>query len=1010
MAGRLAQSFTDFIIAFRYPIIAFNIALVVLATAGMPPKFSTDYRMFFSEGNELLANFEQLESTYTKNDNIHYLFEAKSGNVFDPDILKAVGTFTEQGWKLPYAIRVDSITNFQNTIVRGDDVEVEDLIPNPDNVTPAQAQNAETLLFEGWGEPRLINRLISDRKHVTGVNITLQLPDPAPKPGQKVLLTPAEEQARAPADLPARNNIAVVLTKAEIAARDEHFRAAGGIATTNARELLEKLRVYPLNDVDCSAALPLAQALLGGANTQVNTPANTSITCDTALATARLLLRATTPSLSVNTPYGSAGGELNCHTIQTYTDTLHQQSQDQGSTSNQAPATLLNTLSCDEQTLATAEQLLAVYGPTYQDVINFRLVGITPFNQSFTEASQKDMGNLFPLAFLLMFVLLLVLLRNVFATILTFVVIGFSISFGLGGAAWIGIPLSPPASASIMIILTLAIAHCVHLFIAILYGMRRGEVLRQAVRESLRINAFPILLTSITTLIGFLCLNTSDAPPFADLGNIVAIGIVGSLFFSLTLLPAMVLVGGEISDFIWKHLSRLPSALRWIPWVLFRSGLIFVLPLPIGHLQATDFGRQSTTDPRQRTADIMDRFANFVVARKRALLIIMLLIILPLLALVPSNTLDDVFMKYFAKSMQIRQDAEFVLDNYTGFDGIVYSLEAGDDEYAITNPEFLQKVEAFAEFWRTRKDAQGNLDTVYVTAFTDTMKKLNQDFVGYGDPNDYRLPESKEIATGLLTLYQMSLPAGLDLNNELNQNQSSIRFTVIFQRVTSSEIADRAEIGAQWLRANWPTQAQLANVQQLNSDAQTAALDALIPPPNGTSMMFADISARNIRSMVWGSVGALVLISIILMFALRSLKLGLISLIPNLVPAGMGFGIWALTGQHVTVALSVVLGMTLGIVVDDTVHFLNAYLRAKREQGKNSDDAIRYAFSHVGKALWVTSLVLIVGFGVLTFSAFSPNADMGLLTAITIGMALVADFLLLPPLLMLIDRKRQPAT
>jgi len=168
--------------------------------------------------------------------------------------------------------------------------------------------------------------------------------------------------------------------------------------------------------------------------------------------------------------------------------------------------------------------------------------------------------------------------------------------------------------------------------------------------------------------------------------------------------------------------------------------------------------------------------------------------------------------------------------------------------------------------------------------------------------------------------------------------------------------------------------------------------------------MFAHIGTRNIRSMLTGTTVALVVISFILIIALRSVKIGLVSLIPNLVPAAMGFGLWGLLVGEVGLALSVVTGMTLGIVVDDTVHFLSKYLRARREQHLNSHDAVRYAFSTVGMALWVTSLVLVAGFLVLTQSAFKLNSDMGLLTAITIAFALAADFLFLPPLLMKVDK------
>ena len=141
-----------------------------------------------------------------------------------------------------------------------------------------------------------------------------------------------------------------------------------------------------------------------------------------------------------------------------------------------------------------------------------------------------------------------------------------------------------------------------------------------------------------------------------------------------------------------------------------------------------------------------------------------------------------------------------------------------------------------------------------------------------------------------------------------------------------------------------------------------------------------------------------------MVFALRSAKIGLISLIPNLAPAAMGFGLWGIFVGEVGLVLSVVVSLTLGIVIDDSVHFLSKYLRARREQGLNSEDAVRYAFKTVGRALVVTSIILVVGFLILSTSLFELNAGMGLLTALIIGLALFTDFLYLPPLLMQVDR------
>ena len=172
-------------------------------------------------------------------------------------------------------------------------------------------------------------------------------------------------------------------------------------------------------------------------------------------------------------------------------------------------------------------------------------------------------------------------------------------------------------------------------------------------------------------------------------------------------------------------------------------------------------------------------------------------------------------------------------------------------------------------------------------------------------------------------------------------------------------------------------------------------------------LMFSHIAQRNVSSMLIGTTLALVLISFILMLALRSVKIGLVSLVPNLVPAAMAFGLWGLLVAEVGLALSIVLGMTLGIVVDDSVHFLSKYLRAKRERNLSAEDAVRYAFRHVGRALLYTSIILVVGFLILATSSFKLNSGMGLLSAIVIIFALIADFLLLPALLIKLDELKK---
>jgi len=187
--------------------------------------------------------------------------------------------------------------------------------------------------------------------------------------------------------------------------------------------------------------------------------------------------------------------------------------------------------------------------------------------------------------------------------------------------------------------------------------------------------------------------------------------------------------------------------------------------------------------------------------------------------------------------------------------------------------------------------------------------------------------------------------------------------------------------------------------------AQGSRTGYMVTEGASTPIMFAHITERNIKSMIGGVVGALFLISLIILLSIRSVKLGLISLIPNLVPTAMGFGLWAVFDGQVGLGLSVVMGVTLGIVVDDTVHFMTKYVRAKRELNLNSEQAVNYAFHTVGVALTATTIVLCAGFLVLTLSPFAINAQMGLMSAITIALALIVDFLFLPPLLLKLEKK-----
>jgi predicted RND superfamily exporter protein len=175
------------------------------------------------------------------------------------------------------------------------------------------------------------------------------------------------------------------------------------------------------------------------------------------------------------------------------------------------------------------------------------------------------------------------------------------------------------------------------------------------------------------------------------------------------------------------------------------------------------------------------------------------------------------------------------------------------------------------------------------------------------------------------------------------------------------------------------------------------------------AVMFSHITSRNVKSMAWGTLFAFLLISAVLIISLRSFRYGIISLLPNMIPAFLAFGVWSLTIGEAGFAIAVVTSVTLGIVVDDTVHFLSKYVRARREKGLSAEDAIRVSFEGVGSALLATTFILSVGFTILMLSPFLMNWTLGALSALTIAIALIVDFTFLPAVLLAVDGKKEIA-
>ncbi|HCE1480048.1 TPA: MMPL family transporter [Vibrio parahaemolyticus] len=581
-----------------------------------------------------------------------------------------------------------------------------------------------------------------------------------------------------------------------------------------------------------------------------------------------------------------------------------------------------------EEVVSSINAMIDRYQRAYPDV-TFHKAGIIAMNHAFMTAAQDDSSTLVPTMLVVILVFLTIMLRSILSVIATLIVIIGSVMATMGISGWAGMFLSTATVNVPTLIMTLAVADCVHVIATMRQSMKNGFTKAQSIERSIALNFVPILITSVTTAIGFLMMNMSDSPVLRDFGNLSALGVMVACFLSVTLLPA----------------------------------LLKLLPIHV---------KMETSQDQKH---VMDHLGDFVVSQRRALLPLSVAVIVVCASLIPLNKVNDESVEYFGQRNEFRQAADFMEERISGMTNISIAIKTNESQ-GIAAPDFLNTIGEFSSWLRDQPE------TDHVATLADVYKRLNKNMHG-DDEAYYSLPQARELAAQYLLLYEMSLPYGLDLNNQINVDKSSIKMVLTVANLGSVELVDLENRIYQWF-------AEHASQYQVVASSP--------------SLMFAHIGETNMASMLSTLPITLVLISALLIFALRSVRLGLISLMPNIAPAVIGFGLWALISGEINLGLSVVVTLTLGIVVDDAVHFLSKYQRARRE-GQTAEQAVRYAFHTVGRALWITTVVLVAGFSVLAMSSFRLNADMGQLSAIVIFIALVVDFLFLPTLLMLFDKK-----
>lgn len=578
-------------------------------------------------------------------------------------------------------------------------------------------------------------------------------------------------------------------------------------------------------------------------------------------------------------------------------------------------------------------KLIADYRTAHPE-IEIAGTGTLLLDEAFNELAEQDLMTLTPLMFLVILVVMFFCLRSALGMLTTLCVLMFAVIASLGLTGLTGIKFTAISTGAPTVIMTISIAACMHLLVSIMQEMGSGKAKHEAIAHALEANMPILFVVTATDVLGFLSMRLSDVPPIGDFGTIIAFGAIASFLLAVTFLPAAVAV---------------------LPFK----------PMPAAKERSTRYGK----------------FALYLIRYRNVTIVLTTALTLAAGYWMTQNRYEDNFVNYFSESVPFRTETDFISNNLSGVHDIQYSLPS-PGEAGIADLKYQQTLDKFTTWLRQQPEVHS------VASLTDIVKRVNRSMHG-DDPAYYRLPDDASELAQYLLLFEMSLPPGQELNEQIRVDRFASKLSVVVRNGTSIELLNFDRRAQQWLKENAPASMHVQGTS--------------------ASIMFSRIGELNVKGMMEGYALQLLLISGMVMLILRNVTMGLLSLVPNVIPAILAFGAWGLFVGEIGLSVSVVAVMTYGIIVDDTIHTVFKYHHARNKLRLSTNEAIEYVYAHAGHSIVVTTLILVAGFSVLAFSNFELNRDMGIMAACTIGLAAVVDFLLVPALLSLGNRRATAA-
>jgi len=620
----------------------------------------------------------------------------------------------------------------------------------------------------------------------------------------------------------------------------------------------------------------------------------------------------------------------------------------------------------------------------YDEQFEFFPVGNPPMMEFMMDTLSQM--QVLGLVMILIFTLLLYILFRSFSAVLwPMVTIAASMAWTWGFTVWLGVTISQMISLTVLLVFAVGIADCVHVMSAYFSFRRQGDDHYDALSKSYGKTGLAIMVTTITTMAGVLALTTSELVPIQVFGMMSAFGVVMAFFFTLVLLPILLDLwhpgapaadDSSLADRLgdrWNRLSnstKTGTALIYVvavylmlgPWVGTYITVISLLTYVVVNWQLA----------------ILSAVPNFVAQRPW----LVLSVFAGLFALCSYGMtlirIDSNMTELTKEGSAIRVAYEIVDENMAGAMSMVIMVDTHTSD-GLYNPRLMQAMDQLQNRIETRYSDQVTRTNSLANIVKDTYQIMSDD-----DPAYYRVPDDAQMISQLLYLFNSANPED--------------------RRALVSDDYSRSHISLNIYNAgSYQYQRFFEEISQ-EIDEVFGPLESEFPELEvyltGSMALLMRMADEVANSQFSSFTFAIAVISVIMIITLGSFQGGIMAMIPNMIPALLGFGLMGLLGIALDTDTLLIAPLIIGIAVDDTIHFMTHYRVELIRTGSISKSLVS-TIRDVGQAVMFTTMVLGLGFALLSFSDYLGMAKMGFFGSAAIFVALLCDLFLIPAMIII---------